>query len=88
MNILQGIESPEPFIVSLNQRSQIDPAKILAVMQYHHPVYDHAMVRAQLRQSEIQGKRRSWFCGAYWGFGFHEDGFRSGHEAAEGILAL
>ena len=88
MNILQGIESPEPFIVSLNQRSQIDPAKILAVMQYHHPVYDHAMVRAQLRQSEIQGKRRSWFCGAYWGFGFHEDGFRSGHEVAAGILAL
>ncbi|WP_395769542.1 NAD(P)/FAD-dependent oxidoreductase [Arenimonas sp.] len=88
MNILQGIESPEPFIVSLNQRNQIDPAKILAVMQYHHPVYDHAMVRAQFRQNEIQGKRRSWFCGAYWGFGFHEDGFRSGHEVAEGILAL
>jgi predicted NAD/FAD-binding protein len=57
-------------------------------MQYHHPVYDHAMVRAQFRQNEIQGKRRSWFCGAYWGFGFHEDGFRSGHEVAEGILAL
>ncbi|WP_297799384.1 FAD-dependent oxidoreductase [Arenimonas sp. GDDSR-1] len=72
---------------SLNQRSQIDPAKIFAIMQYHHPVYDHAMVRAQSRRHEIQGKRRSWFCGAYWGFGFHEDGFRSGHEAAEGILA-
>ena len=88
MNILQGIDSPEPFIVSLNQRSQIDPSKIFAVMQYHHPVYDHAMVRAQSRRHEIQGKRRSWFCGAYWGFGFHEDGFRSGHEVAEGILAL
>lgn len=87
MNILQGIDSPAPFIVSLNQRSQIDPAKIFAIMQYHHPVYDHAMVRAQSRRHEIQGKRRSWFCGAYWGFGFHEDGFRSGHEAAEGILA-
>ena len=88
MNILQGIESPVPFIVSLNQRDQIDPSKIFAVMQYHHPVYDHAMVRAQSRRDEIQGKRRSWFCGAYWGFGFHEDGFRSGHEAAEGILSL
>lgn len=88
MNILQGIDSPEPFIVSLNQRNQIDPSKIFAVMQYHHPVYDHAMVRAQSRRHEIQGKRRSWFCGAYWGFGFHEDGFRSGQEVAEGILAL
>jgi predicted NAD/FAD-binding protein len=88
MNILQGIDSPEPFIVSLNQRSQIDPEKIFAVMQYHHPVYDHAMVSAQSRRGELQGRHRSWFCGAYWGFGFHEDGFRSGHEVAEGILAL
>lgn len=86
MNILQGVDSPEPFIVSLNQRGQIDPDKIFAVMDYQHPQYDHAMVRAQARRGEIQGRHRSWFCGAYWGFGFHEDGFRSGHEVAQALL--
>ncbi len=87
MNILQGIESPEPFIVSLNQRSRIDPQKVFAVMDYHHPVYDHAMINAQKRKAEIQGIRNTWFCGAYWGFGFHEDGFRSGRQVADSILA-
>ena len=87
MNILQDIESPEPFIVSLNQRSRIDPDKVFAVMDYQHPVYDHAMIRAQKRQAEIQGQRNTWFCGAYWGFGFHEDGFRSGRQVADAILA-
>ena len=87
MNILQGIESRVPFIVSLNQRAGIDPDKIFASMDYRHPVYDHAMIRAQKRQAEIQGKRRSWFCGAYWGYGFHEDGFRSGLQAAQALLA-
>jgi len=86
MNILQGIESTEPFIVSLNQRERIDPARILAVMHYQHPVYSHEMVRAQRRRHEINGHNRSWFCGAYWGFGFHEDGFRSGHEVAQALL--
>ena len=86
MNILQGMQSPEPFIVSLNQRGRIDPAKILAVMHYRHPVYSHEMVRAQRRRHEINGHNRSWFCGAYWGFGFHEDGFRSGHEVAQALL--
>mgnify|MGYP006364727445 CR=1 FL=1 len=85
MNILQGVHSPEPFIVSLNQRERIDPAKILAVMHYQHPVFSHDMVRAQQRRHEINGHNRSWFCGAYWGFGFHEDGFRSGHEVAQAL---
>ena len=86
MNILQGIESLEPFVVSLNQRDQIDPDKILAVMNYQHPVYTHEMVSAQKRRHEINGHNRSWFCGAYWGFGFHEDGFRSGLDVAEALL--
>lgn len=86
MNILQGLESPQTFIVSLNQRDQIDPERIHAAMAYHHPVYDHRMVRAQARRAELQGRQRSWYCGAYWGFGFHEDGFRSGLQVAEAIL--
>jgi uncharacterized protein len=88
MNILQGIQSPEPFVVSLNQRQQIDPNKILAVMNYQHPMYSHDMVNAQKRRHEINGQNRSWFCGAYWGFGFHEDGFRSGLDVANAILEL
>lgn len=86
MNILQGIESPEPFVVSLNQRAQIDTNKIIAVMDYQHPIYTHDMVNAQKRRHEINGQHRTWYCGAYWGFGFHEDGFRSGFEVAQALL--
>ncbi|RCS30460.1 FAD-dependent oxidoreductase [Rhodanobacter denitrificans] len=82
MNLLQGIESPEPFVVTLNRSDAIDPEKVLARMQYHHPVYSHASVAAQSRKAEIQGRRHTWFAGAYWGWGFHEDGMRSAAEIA------
>jgi len=82
MNLLQGIASPEPFVVSLNRSEAIDPAKVLARMRYHHPVYTRASVQAQARKAEIQGWRRTWFAGAYWGWGFHEDGLRSAHALA------
>lgn len=77
MNLLQGVDSPEPFVVTLNRSHAIDPAKILRCMRYRHPVYDHAAVAAQQRKPEIQGRRHTWFAGAYWGWGFHEDGMRS-----------
>jgi len=80
MNLLQGIASPAPFIVTLNRSEAIDPACVLRRMHYRHPVYDHAMVAAQRRKAEIQGRRRTWFAGAYWGWGFHEDGIRSAHD--------
>ena len=85
MNLLQGVESPEPFVVTLNRTDAIDPAKILARMQYHHPVYTHASVAAQARKGEIQGRHRTWFAGAYWGWGFHEDGMRSAVEVANAL---
>jgi predicted NAD/FAD-binding protein len=85
MNLLQGIQSPEPFIVTLNRTAAIDPNKILRRMRYHHPEYTHASVAAQARKAEIQGVRRTWFAGAYWGWGFHEDGIRSAVEAAEAM---
>ena len=85
MNLLQGIESPEPFVVTLNRAAAIDPGKILARMQYHHPVYSHAAVLAQSRKAEIQGRRHTWFAGAYWGWGFHEDGMRSAVEVATAL---
>ncbi|MCX7041258.1 MAG: FAD-dependent oxidoreductase [Gammaproteobacteria bacterium] len=87
MNLLQSIESPDPFIVSLNRTQDIDPGRILARMNYRHPVYDHASVGAQGRRADINGVRRTWFAGAYWGFGFHEDGLRSGVDVARALGA-
>jgi hypothetical protein len=85
MNLLQGIDSPQPFVVTLNRSAAIDPGKVLARMQYHHPVYSHASVAAQSRKAEIQGQRHTWFAGAYWGWGFHEDGMRSAVEVAAAL---
>ncbi|HEX4852949.1 NAD(P)/FAD-dependent oxidoreductase [Arenimonas sp.] len=87
MNLLQGIDSREPFVVTLNRSKDIDPAKVLARMRYHHPVYTHASVAAQSRRGEINGTHRTWYAGAYWGFGFHEDGLRSGIEVARALGA-
>ncbi len=85
MNLLQSLDSPEPFVVSLGRSAEIDPAKVLARMNYHHPLYSHASVAAQARKAEIQGQRRTWFAGAYWGWGFHEDGMRSAVEVANAL---
>jgi predicted NAD/FAD-binding protein len=85
MNLLQDLDAPAPLVVTLNRTGAIDPAKILRRMRYHHPVYTHASVAAQRRKAEIQGVRRTWFAGAYWGFGFHEDGIRSGVEVANAL---
>ena len=87
MNLLQGIESSEPFVVTLNRSAAIDPAKVLRKMRYAHPVHTHEALAAQRRQAQIQGMRRTWFAGAYWGWGFHEDGMRSAVAVAEAIGA-
>jgi predicted NAD/FAD-binding protein len=83
MNILQGIQSPETFCVSLNQDAEIDSKKILARLTYDHPVYSDAAFAAQDRWSEISGTNRYHYCGAYWGFGFHEDGVKSALRVCE-----
>jgi uncharacterized protein len=85
MNLLQHIESPEPFVVTLNRTSAVDPDKILRRMSYCHPIYTRASVAAQTRKPEIQGRRRTWFAGAYWGWGFHEDGLRSAVKVAAAL---
>jgi len=82
MNLLQSLDSPEPFVVTLNRSAAIDPAKVLARMQYAHPVYSHASVAAQARRAEISGQRHTHYAGAWWGWGFHEDGIRSAADAA------
>src|SRR5262249_40564339 len=85
MNLLQSLDARQPIVVSLNSTERIAPEKILRRMRYHHPVYTRASVRAQRRKAQIQGVRRTWFAGAYWGWGFHEDGMRSGVEVANAL---
>jgi predicted NAD/FAD-binding protein len=88
MNILQHIEAPETFCVSLNSAEQIDSKKILRTFYYDHPVFSRQSMRAQGRRSEINGHNQTWFCGAYWYNGFHEDGVRSGLDVVTGLEAL
>ena len=78
MNILQRLNSTETFCVTLNREDAIRPDKILGRFVYEHPIYSPAAVLSQRRHSEISGIRhRTHYCGAYWGFGFHEDGVKS-----------
>ena len=77
MNILQGLGAEEEFCVTLNMSDAIDPSKAIEKMSYHHPVYAPKSLAARKRQEEIAGVNRTYFCGAYWGYGFHEDGVNS-----------
>ncbi len=77
MNRLQRLRSRQQLCVTLNQDDQIDPEAVLGSWTYAHPVFDAAAVAAQRRRPAVQGQRRTWYCGAYWGYGFHEDGVAS-----------
>jgi predicted NAD/FAD-binding protein len=85
MNILQNLPGPTTFCVSLNASDHIHPDSILFHTTYRHPQYSVAGFRAQARHDEISGRNRSHYCGAYWGYGFHEDGVRSGVRVAEAL---
>jgi predicted NAD/FAD-binding protein len=85
MNMLQGIDAPETFCVTLNNTAAIDPAKILRRFRYAHPVFSRAGIAAQQRWSEVNGVNRTWFCGAYWRNGFHEDGLVSALRVCEAL---
>ena len=77
MNILQTLQASREFCVTLNRTEAIDPKEIKARFTYHHPVFSTRAPEAQRRRDEISGLNRTHFCGAYWGYGFHEDGVRS-----------
>ena len=84
MNILQRLESPEPFCVTLNRDEAIHPDKILHRFIYEHPIYSPSAVASQGRHGEISGLgNRTHYCGAYWGYGFHEDGVKSALNVAK-----
>lgn len=85
MNILQGINAPETFCVTLNDTASISPHKILGRFTYDHPVFSLAGMAAQARWNEINGMQDTWYCGAYWHNGFHEDGVVSALRIAQSM---
>jgi predicted NAD/FAD-binding protein len=86
INKLQPLPFNTPVIVSLNPIDEPDPASIIETFDYSHPVFDAKAISAQSRLAEIQGGQNTWFAGAWTGYGFHEDGLKSGLAAAEGIM--
>lgn len=87
LNKLQAIDAPEHYCVTLNRDEAIDEEKILSRVEYAHPLYTFESLAAQERLPTLDGRRRTFFCGAYHGVGFHEDGLASGLRAAAGLGA-
>jgi len=87
MNRLQNIDKKYPLFVSLNPAREPDPDLTFASLEYMHPLYNKAALAAQKQLDVIQGIRDTWFCGAYFGYGFHEDGLISGLNVAERLGA-
>ena len=85
MNNLQSLRSDTDFCVTLNRTDRIDPDEVIEVVNYSHPVFTPEGVAAQARHAEISGVDRTHYCGAYWGWGFHEDGLVSADRAVERI---
>lgn len=88
MNRLQGIDRACPLFVTLNPDREPEPAKVFGEFCYDHPQFSTASVGAQAALNDIQGARNTWFAGAWTGYGFHEDGLRSGLAAAEALGAV
>ncbi len=87
MNRLQSLRAEREFCVTLNLGERIDPAKVIKRIKYAHPVYTPQGLKAQARVREISGWERTHFCGAYWGWGFHEDGVKSAMRVADALGA-
>ena len=85
MNRLQSISEDNPLFVTLNPVKPPRPDSVIRTELYEHPVFDEAAIRAQRRIWQLQGRRNSWFCGAYFGSGFHEDGLQTGLAVAEAL---
>ncbi len=81
MNLLQGLAAQKQYLVTLNRPSLHDQSHVLASLVYHHPVYTRESMETQSSLSSLNGRRNTYFCGSYFGFGFHEDAVRSSHEA-------
>jgi len=87
INRLQPLPFSQDVVVSLNPVRAIDPSKVLGAYDYAHPVFDLGAIKAQSQLPSLQGQQNTWYAGAWMGYGFHEDGFKAGRDAASGILA-
>ncbi len=85
MNRLQNLDMKHPLFVTLNPTREIEASKVIGRYSYQHPLFDQRALDAQQQLWRLQGQRNTWFCGAYFGFGFHEDGLQSGLAAAESL---
>jgi predicted NAD/FAD-binding protein len=88
LNLLQPLPFAQPVVVSLNPLQEIDPQHVLGSFDYAHPVFDLAAIRAQTDVPALQGQQHSYFCGAWTGYGFHEDGLKSGLDVAARLRPL
>ena len=86
LNRLQPLPFTQDVLVSLNPVQTISPSHILGQFHYAHPVFDLKAIEAQRRLGALQGQQRTWFAGAWMGYGFHEDGFKAGRAAAQGVV--
>jgi predicted NAD/FAD-binding protein len=83
INMLQPVPFSQPVVVSLNPVQPIDARHVHGTFDYAHPVFDIAAIRAQGQVASLQGARHTYFCGAWTGYGFHEDGLKSGLDVAQ-----
>ena len=88
LNRLQRIPFAQPVVVSLNPLQDIDPATIVGEYDYAHPVFDLGVIEAQKRLPLLQGQQHTWYAGAWTGYGFHEDGLKSGLQVGRALLKL
>ena len=87
LNQLQPLPFAQPVVVSLNPVQAIAPQQVIGEYDYDHPVFDLSAIQAQAEVPQLQGEQHSWFCGAWTGYGFHEDGLKSGLAVADALLA-
>lgn len=85
LNRLQGLDEPRTYCVTLNGDDRVNADAVLGRYVYAHPQFDRLAFAAQARWPDLQGRNRTWYCGAWWGYGFHEDGVRSAVRVAEAL---
>jgi len=88
LTTLQNLDTDTQYLVTLNGSQTIDPSKIIKRISYEHPVFNLESMAAQKRWADINGTNRTWYAGAYWSYGFHEDGVKSAIRVCDGIDAL
>ena len=88
MNKLQNLETENDYFVTLNPNMRINPDKIILEQEYTHPFFDEKALKSQKFLWDLQGVARLWFCGSYFGYGFHEDGLQSGLAVAEALGSI